>query len=54
MRSNRVNAAALLLMALTLAAPAPEVSAETCISPYIKGLRQREKVMYLWALPKET
>jgi methanethiol oxidase len=54
MRSNRLNAAALLLMALTLAAPAPEVSAETCISPYIKGLRQREKVMYLWALPKET
>jgi methanethiol oxidase len=25
--------------------------AETCLSPYIKGLRQPEKVMYLWALP---
>src|SRR6266566_3114314 len=27
------------------------VSAETCLSPYIKGLRQPEKVMYLWTLP---
>lgn len=27
------------------------VFAETCISPYIKGLRQPEKVMYLWTLP---
>jgi methanethiol oxidase len=25
--------------------------AETCLSPYIKGLRQPEKVMYLWTLP---
>ena len=43
MRSNRLNAAALLLMALTLAAPAPEVSAETCLSPYIKGLRRPKR-----------
>lgn len=27
------------------------VLAETCLSPYIKGLRQPEKVMYLWTLP---
>jgi selenium-binding protein 1 len=27
------------------------VCAETCLSPYIKGLRQPEKVMYLWTLP---
>lgn len=25
--------------------------AETCLSPYIKGLRQPEKVLYLWTLP---
>ena len=28
--------------------------AETCISPYIKALKQPEKVMYLWALPAGT
>jgi selenium-binding protein 1 len=28
--------------------------AETCLSPYIKGLRQPEKVMYLWTLPATT
>jgi selenium-binding protein 1 len=40
-------------VALTLAAgfPAGDVSAETCLSPYIKGLKQPEKVMYLWSLP---
>lgn len=27
------------------------VFAETCLSPYIKGLRQPEKVLYLWTLP---
>src|SRR5438093_7587135 len=27
------------------------VLAETCLSPYIKGLRQPETVMYLWTLP---
>lgn len=37
------------LLATVLTAGA--VFAETCISPYIKGLRQPEKVMYLWTLP---
>lgn len=37
------------LLAMVLTAGA--VFAETCISPYIKGLRQPEKVMYLWTLP---
>src|SRR5207249_916609 len=27
------------------------VFAETCLSPYVKGLREPEKVMYLWTLP---
>jgi selenium-binding protein 1 len=27
--------------------------AETCISPYIKSLKQPEKAMYLWALPTD-
>jgi selenium-binding protein 1 len=27
------------------------VFAETCLSPYVKGLRDAEKVMYLWTLP---
>jgi selenium-binding protein 1 len=52
----RAAAAAALAAATALGtavAPLP-TGAETCISPYIKGLRQREKVMYLWALPKET
>jgi selenium-binding protein 1 len=40
-------------MALGLAAgfAAAPVSAETCLSPYIKGLKQPEKLMYLWSLP---
>ena len=29
------------------------VFAETCLSPYIKGLRGPEKVMYLWTLPAD-
>jgi selenium-binding protein 1 len=37
------------LLAVVLTAGA--VFAETCLSPYIKGLRQPEKVMYLWTLP---
>jgi len=28
--------------------------AETCLSPYIKGLKEPEKVMYLWALPAQV
>jgi selenium-binding protein 1 len=45
--SERVAAIA-LAMALML----PGVArSETCLSPYIKGLRQPEKVLYLWTLP---
>jgi methanethiol oxidase len=40
-----------LLAAFALAFPQGEVTAETCISPYIKALKEPEKVMYLWALP---
>src|SRR5258708_32924966 len=42
-----VGAAALIgtIMLPTIAIP------ETCLSPYIKGLRQPEKAMYLWTLP---
>lgn len=36
---------------MTLGTPIATTQAETCISPYIKGLTQPEKVMYLWALP---
>jgi selenium-binding protein 1 len=36
-------------LAATLAAGA--AVAETCLSPYIKALRDPEKVMYLWTLP---
>ncbi len=37
------------LLAVALAAGA--VYAETCLSPYIRGLRQPEKVLYAWTLP---
>jgi selenium-binding protein 1 len=40
-----------LALGLTAGVPATQISAETCLSPYIKGLKQPEKVMYLWALP---
>jgi selenium-binding protein 1 len=36
------------LLGASMLAPS---GAETCISPYIKALKQPEKVMYLWALP---
>jgi selenium-binding protein 1 len=42
-----VRAAALIG---TIMLPATAIP-ETCLSPYIKGLRQPEKVMYLWTLP---
>jgi selenium-binding protein 1 len=42
------GAVALTVAVLCSSAP---VRAETCISPYIKGLRAPEKVMYLWGLP---
>ena len=41
----------LLVCALAAAFPASQLTAETCISPYIKSLSKPEKVMYLWALP---
>ncbi|MBI3526429.1 MAG: beta-propeller fold lactonase family protein [Betaproteobacteria bacterium] len=37
-----------LLAGLTVAGTA---FSETCISPYVKGLKTPEKVMYLWTLP---
>ena len=40
-----------LVCGLAAAFPAAQVGAETCLSPYIKGLKTPEKVMYLWALP---
>jgi selenium-binding protein 1 len=40
-----------LVLAFTAAFPAVELTAETCLSPYIKGLKAPEKVMYLWTLP---
>lgn len=43
--SDKIAAALLALLTTTAA------NAETCLSPYIKGLQQAEKVMYLWALP---
>jgi selenium-binding protein 1 len=38
-------------LAVTAALVAGVAFAETCLSPYVKGLRQPEKVMYLWTLP---
>jgi methanethiol oxidase len=40
-------------LAITIAGPIANSGAETCISPYIKSLKQSEKVMYLWALPTD-
>jgi len=40
-----------LVCALAAAFPASQLTAETCISPYIKALSKPETVMYLWALP---
>jgi methanethiol oxidase len=54
MRSPLRAIAALLLAATALGGGPAPARAETCISPYIKGLQQREKVLYLWALPEET
>jgi hypothetical protein len=50
-RLARTLMALLLGSALIAAAP---VGAETCLSPYIKQLKQREKLLYLWAPPLET
>jgi selenium-binding protein 1 len=43
--------AAAVALALGAGFPVSQLSAETCLSPYIKGLKQPEKVMYLWSLP---
>jgi selenium-binding protein 1 len=51
MKSTRLPLQLALALALTAAYPAGQSVAETCISPYVKGLKQPEKVMYLWALP---
>ena len=53
MRPNPKKLALALAGALgfTLAGPIANTGAETCLSPYIKALKQPEKVMYLWALP---
>ena len=40
-----------LVCAVATVLAAGAVFAETCLSPYIKGLRQPERVMYLWMLP---
>src|SRR5712691_412063 len=44
---RRTTLLTLALLALTAAA----AFAETCLSPYVKELRQPEKVMYVWTLP---
>jgi selenium-binding protein 1 len=41
----------LLATAVAAAFAAGPLHSETCLSPYIKGLRAPEKVMYLWTLP---
>src|SRR5438128_2541848 len=51
MKHARKWVAAITLATILL--PGVAVS-ETCVSPYIKGLRQPEKVMYLWTLPASS
>src|SRR5689334_24553498 len=41
----------LLASVVAAACAAGPLHSETCLSPYIKGLRAPEKVMYLWTLP---
>src|SRR5258705_10631087 len=48
---RKLPARMLLVCALAAAFPASQLTAETCISPYIKALSKPETVMYLWALP---
>src|SRR5258705_6460175 len=40
-----------LVAAIAAGCIAGPLHSETCLSPYIKGLRAPEKVMYLWTLP---
>jgi selenium-binding protein 1 len=51
MTRRLVIIAAAILVPAALALLVGTALAETCLSPYIKGLRQPEKVMYLWTLP---
>ena len=50
-RPKKLMVALAGVFGMTLGTPIATTQAETCISPYIKGLTQPEKVMYLWALP---
>ena len=45
---RRLTLLSLFLVGALMAGAAP---AETCLSPYIKALKEPEKVMYLWTLP---
>jgi hypothetical protein len=40
-----------LASVIAAAFAAGPLHSETCLSPYIKGLKAPEKVMYLWTLP---
>src|SRR5262249_47412197 len=53
-RASTLFRAALVSAALVAASAPVPLSAETCISPYVKGLTTPEKVMYLWALPAKA
>ena len=52
MKKTKMEKCARALFCAALAGLASSAShAETCLSPYIKGLRQPERVMYVWTLP---
>ena len=48
---KQCKVAVALALGLSAGFAAAPLSAETCLSPYIKGLKQPENVMYLWSLP---
>lgn len=48
---SRIGLHIALIFALTTTFLPVQLTAETCISPYIKALTKPETVMYLWALP---
>ena len=48
---KRCKLAIAIALGFAAGLPATQISAETCLSPYIKGLKQPEKVMYLWRCP---
>ena len=47
LKFKQVPTRMLLVCALAAAFPATQLTAETCISPYIKSLSKPAKVMYL-------